>query len=167
MFSKILLSIFLFLILITLSRPLAAADNISLEKKTYESVEERRVYLALQLERESLTKERSLLEEKKLELKRLETEVDKKLKQLTQTRNEIKNLLTEKDEKEAERIKELSKIYEKMDSESVAKILMNLEQKLAVAILKRMKVKSASAALNKMDRKKAASLTAAFSKLDP
>ena len=159
---------FLLLIIMTPPRPLAAADeNISLDEKTYESVEERRVYLALQLERESLTKERRLLEEKKLELKRLETEVDKKLEQLTQTRNEIKSLLVEKNEKETARIKELSKIYEKMDSESAARILMNLEQKLAVAILKRMKVKATSAALNKMDRKTAAALTAAFSKLDP
>jgi len=156
-----------FILLISPARIAAEDQPSALEKKTFESVEERRVYLALRMEHEQLKKERDLLEERKMELKRLEVEVDKKLEQLGRTREDIRKLLAEKDEKELARVMELSKIYEKMVPENAARLLMALDQKLAVGILEKMKVKAASAVLNKMDRKEAARLSTAFSKLDP
>ncbi|MDH4317014.1 MAG: hypothetical protein OEV64_01370 [Desulfobulbaceae bacterium] len=158
----------IFFILLISPAGIVAEDQPSgLEKKTFESVEERRVYLALRMEHEQLKKERDLLEERKMELKRLEVEVDKKLEELGKTREDIRKLLAEKDEKEMARILELSKIYEKMVPENAARLLMALDQKIAVGILEKMKVKAASAVLNKMDRKEAARLSTAFSQLDP
>ncbi len=131
----------------------------------YGSVEERRLLLALQQERQNLVKEREVLTNQKKDLKRLETEVDKKLDQLQATRLQIEQLLTEKNAAELKRIRDLSKMYEKMSPEKAARIFSTLDQDLAILILENMKTKAAAKVLNNMDRDKAAKLTTAFSTL--
>lgn len=132
----------------------------------YGSVEERRLLFALQQERQDLVKEREALENQKKDLKRLEAEVDKKLDQLQATRLKIEELLAEKKAEELKRIRDLSKMYEKMSPEKAAGIFSTLEQDLAISILGNMKTKAAAKILNNMDREKAAKLTTAFSSLD-
>ncbi len=131
----------------------------------YGSVEERRLLLALQQERQNLINERQILENRKKDLKRLETEVDKKLDQLQATRLQLEELLAEKNAEELKRIRELSKMYEKMSAEKAAGIFSTIEQDLAISILGNMKTKAAAKILNNMDRDKAAELTTAFSSL--
>ncbi len=132
----------------------------------YSSVEERRLLVALETERSNLARERKILEEKKKELKRLEIEVDKKLDLLVKTRQLIQQMITEKDEEELRKIKELSKMYDKMSADKAARVLSSLEQNLAIAILENMKTKTAAKVLNSMERDKAARLTTAFSNLE-
>jgi len=134
--------------------------------KNYRSVEERRLLVALQEERINLKNEREELAKKKKTLKRLQEEVDKKLEELKQQRIELEKLLAEKDVQELQRIRELSKMYEKMGADKAARVFGTLEQDLAVAILAKMKTKSAAKILNNMDREKAAALTTAFSTLE-
>jgi len=141
-----------------------AAQNTSSEPP-FSSVEQRRVLQALQNERQNILKERQKLANKKKELKRLETEVDKKLDQLETTRLKIKKLLVQKDAREQKRIRDLSKMYAKMSPDKAAGIISTLDRKLAVSLLADMKTKAAAKILNNMDRDKAAQLTTAFSSL--
>ena len=141
-----------------------AAQNTSSEPP-FSSVEQRRVLQALQNERQNILKERQKLANKKKELKRLEAEVDKKLDQLETTRLRIKKLLAQKDAREQQRIRDLSKMYAKMSPDKSAGIISTLDRKLAVSLLADMKTKAAAKILNNMDRDKAAQLTTAFSSL--
>ena len=149
-----------------------AASPVGLEQaatgeRTYRSVEERRLVEALaEGEHSSLARQRQDLENRKIELKRLEAEVDKKLDQLGQLRLRIEQLLKQKDEAEQQRAAELAKMYEKMSAEKAAAVLASLDQELAIAILGRMKTKSAARILNSMERDRAAQLSTAFSTLD-
>lgn len=137
------------------------------QEQQYGSVEERRLMESLQRETTSpFAKEREDLENKKKELKRLETEVDKKIDQLNQLRLGIEKLLEKKDTEELKRIQELAKMYEKMTAEKAALVLGTVDQKLAISILAKMKTKAAAKILNNMDREKAAKLTTDFSTLD-
>ncbi|HEB49694.1 MAG TPA: hypothetical protein ENI89_03715 [Desulfobulbus sp.] len=132
----------------------------------YSSVEERRLLVALQQERQNLVREREALDRKKKELKRLQAEVDKKLDQLKKERLRLEELLAEKDAAEQKKIRELSKMYEKMSPEKAARIFTDLDQELAISLLANMKTKAAARILNNMDREAAARLTTAFSSLD-
>ena len=134
------------------------------QEKQYGSVEERRIMESLQGESGSpLNKERDDLENKKKELKRLESEVDKKLDQLNQMRVRIEKLLAEKEAKDSKKIQELAKMYEKMAAEKAASILSTVDQELAISILAKMKTKSAAKILNNIEREKAAKLSTAYS----
>ncbi len=134
------------------------------QEKQYGSVEERRIMESLQGESGSpLNKERDDLENKKKELKRLESEVDKKLEQLNQMRVKIEKLLAEKEAKESKKIQDLAKMYEKMAADKAAMLLSTIDQELAISILAKMKTKSAAKILNNIEREKAAKLSTAFS----
>ena len=162
---------FPFFILFTLCTTFTAigadpAPKGTTDEQQYGSVEERRLLLALQQERLNLVKEREAIENKKKDLKRLESEVDKKLDQLQATRMKIEELLEEKDAVELKRLNDLSKMYGKMSPEKAAGIFSTLDMDLAIAILGRMKTKAAAKILNNMERDKAAKLTTAFSTLN-
>lgn len=146
----------------------ATTDGVKTgQEQQYGSVEERRIMESLQGANESpFAKEREDLENKKKELKRLESEVDKKIDQLNQLRQQIEKQMAKKDEGELKRIQELAKMYEKMSADKAATILGTVDQELAISILAKMKTKSAAKILNNMDREKAAKLTTAFSTLD-
>lgn len=119
----------------------------------------------MQAERQSLDQEREEISAQKNELKRLETEVDKKLRELMTIRKNIEDLLTEKSLQERKRIQELAKMYERMDPRNAANIFVRLDKDLTIAILARMKTKSAAKIMDNMDNRRAVELTAAFSKL--
>jgi flagellar motility protein MotE (MotC chaperone) len=149
-------------------KPIPVDTGKTGQEKQYGSVEERRIMESLQGENASpLTKERDDLEYKKKELKRLESEVDKKLDQLNQLRVRTEQLMAEKDAKELKRIQDLAKMYEKMSPEKAATVLITIDQELAVSILAKMKIKSAARILNNIEREKAAKLSTAFSSLGP
>ncbi len=110
--------------------------------------------------------EQEELERRKKELKRLESEVDKKIEQLNALRLKVEKLLQQKDAAEQQRIIELAKMYEKMPADKGAVVIGNLDIDLAISILSKMKTKSAAKILANMDREKAAKITTAFSTLD-
>jgi flagellar motility protein MotE (MotC chaperone) len=134
-----------------------------------DSLEQRRLLFSLQEERDRLQQEYAKKEEKlairELELKTLEGEVDKKLTQLQEARNELSRLLEAKDEVDAKRTQDLGKMYEKMDPAQGAVLLAELEQELAVRILAGMKPKAAGALLSNMPPDQASRLSAAYSTL--
>lgn len=144
-----------------------APPSIPNETEALSSVEERRLLESLRtMDSGPLAQERAALENRKMELKILEEEVDKKIEQLNQLRQQIEDLLAEKDAEELNRIEELARMYERMNTEKAAQILASIDEQLAVAILGEMRTKAAAGILNDMDREKAASLTRAFSTLD-
>ena len=101
------------------------------------------------------------------ELKTLQAEVDKKLDELKTLRQQYEKLLAERDSKEAERVAELSQMYEKMDPAKAAAIVSSLDDNLAIGILSGMKKKSAGKLLNNMDPQKAVRLSRKFSSIEP
>lgn len=151
------------------SQHLQAADNAPRE---YDSVEERRIEQALLEERETIRKEREYILLREKELKTLEESVDKKLAEMNQKLEELKQqqkkmevLLAAKTEEEHKRIQDLAKIYEKMTPEKAATSLSGLDQQLAADLLAGMKVKSAAKILDQMSKQKATELSTTFSTL--
>ncbi len=143
----------------------AAADS------GIDSVEKRRILFSLQQERERLQAEYARKEKnmqmREIALKTLQGEVDKKLSDLQQLQQKLERLLVLKDQAEENRVKGLSKMYEKMEAAKGARLLAALDQDLAVAILAGMKTKSAGGILGNMAAEDAARLSAAYSSLDP
>ncbi|MBU1059941.1 MAG: hypothetical protein KJ804_16665 [Proteobacteria bacterium] len=152
----------------------AAVDQpvMTQKEKTFDSVEERRIYTLLQNERDNLEEEKKVLVFKEKELKTLQLEVDKKLEEMNKKLDELKQLqknietaLAKKDAKELEKIKELSLIYAKMDPDKAALSMASLDLQLAADLLANMKVKSAAKILDQMDKAKASQLSTTFSTL--
>ncbi len=129
------------------------------------SVEERRILSSLLEEKKKIAAQKKLLYAREMELKSLQTEVDKKLNELRRMREEVEELFAKKDTEENARILNLSKVYEKMDPAKAAWVIATLETELAVDILANMKQKSAGKILNNLEGEKAATLSVAFSTL--
>ncbi|MDO3378076.1 MotE family protein [Geoalkalibacter halelectricus] len=127
------------------------------------SVEERRILNELQEQRRALQEREKKLDQREIELKTLQAEVDKKLGELRQWREELAVMLAQKDEVEIQKAQELSKMYERMDPASAARILTTLDKELAVAILEGMRAKSAGRILAAMDYEIASRLTVSYS----
>jgi flagellar motility protein MotE (MotC chaperone) len=129
------------------------------------SVEERRILSSLLEEKTKIAAQKKRLDAREMELKTLQTEVDKKLNELKRMREEVKELFAQKETEENARILNLSKVYEKMDPAKAARVIATLETELAVDILANMKQKSAGKILNNLEGEKAATLSVAFSSL--
>jgi flagellar motility protein MotE (MotC chaperone) len=112
-----------------------------------------------------LRQKEELLQQKEMELKTLEREVDKKLDELRKAREEAAALLERKNEAESKRLRSLSAMYEKMAPGKAAALLASMEESLAVDILAGMKGKTAGRVLENMDRSMASRLSQAYSKL--
>ncbi|MEJ2200779.1 MAG: hypothetical protein P8X63_07170 [Desulfuromonadaceae bacterium] len=148
------------------------AENVSVKNDSMteiDSVQKRRVLFSLQQEREKMRneyeKKNQMLTIKEIELKTLEAEVDKKLTQLQTVRDQLRRLLEQKDEVEVQRIQGLSKMYEKMDPDRGAALMIKLDHELAVQVLAGMKAKSAGKLLSYMPAEKATRLSVAYSTL--
>jgi len=155
----------LFILLLGILQPAGCAEP-GADADEIKSVEERRILVSLQEERQKLQEREKVLDLKELELKSLETEVDKKLNQLKALSEEVQKILAKKENEEASNVQELSKVYEKMDPVKAASIMADLEDKLVVGILAGMKYKSAAKILNEMDPDRAGILSEVFSSLD-
>lgn len=145
------------------------------QKKSYSSVDERRLFNTLEKERAGLQEKIKVLADKEKELKTLRQEVDKKFEQMDNKIKELKKvqqkteeLLALKDQAELNKIKELSNIYAKMSPEKAALALNSLgDQQLAADLIANMKTKSAAKILEQLDKLKAAALTTRLSTLAP
>ncbi|MGE4543828.1 MAG: MotE family protein [Pedobacter sp.] len=129
---------------------------------TESSVTERRIEAAIQTELQKIRIRDKALEKQEMELKTLQSEVDKKLTELNKVRNEVSRLLERKTEQESVKVKTLSKIYEKMEPANAAAIIADLDLELSVEILQNMKVKAAGRVLDNLDAKTAAKLSSSF-----
>jgi len=131
-----------------------------------DTVEERRVLASLKKEREKLMRKKKSITKREKELKVLQQEVEKKLQQLRQWRGDLEELLTEKEQKEQERVKKLSRIYQRMDPVKAAAALARVQQDLAVSILSRMRSGTAAEVLDSMESAQAAALSTDLSQLE-
>ena len=87
------------------------------------SVEERRLRIEIQQELAQVRAKAESLRQKEIELKSLQEEVDKKLKALTRVREQLDQQLAQKDEAQLKKVRELAKMYEKMDPATAAEVL--------------------------------------------
>ncbi|THB72577.1 MAG: hypothetical protein D6B25_16605 [Desulfobulbaceae bacterium] len=164
----------IFITLITVSSLQGDEQPPPVPSKTenFSSVEERRLFTRIREERETIFEEKKALELRKKELKTLEDAVDKKLAEidnkllnLEKQKKEIAALLQEKDTKEAAKLQNLGKIYEKMDPAKAALALSGLDQKLAADLLAVMKPKSAAKILDNLQKPKATDISKTFSQI--
>ncbi|MEA3545365.1 MAG: hypothetical protein U9R69_09135 [Thermodesulfobacteriota bacterium] len=155
---------------------LYGADSEPVAAEEITSVEERRIRVSIEAEYVKLDQQKSKIAAQEEQLKILETEVDrklaamqqlrdKKLEALQQLRDELVKLFDRKDEKEMERIAELSKIYEKMNPQKAAVLIKALDDQLAVEVLLGIKKKTAGKILDSLDPATAIELSKAFTEI--
>jgi len=152
------------------SSSLYAQDGDTAGDLEFSSVEERRLHASMLEERAIIFEEKKELDLRKKELKTLEdavdkklVEIDKKLQELELSKQQLAELLAEKSAEESKKIKDLSKIYEKMDPIKAALALSGLEQQLAADLLANMKVKSAAKILDSLNKPQATEISKTFS----
>lgn len=156
-------------LIICLNRQLCAQQDES-AGQAVSSVEQRRLEATIASERQILLEEKKALELRENELKTLEeavdkklAEIDRKIAELQQQQKELEEVLARKDVEEQARIKELSKIYDRMAPNKAALALSGLDQRLAADILANMKVKAAAKVLDSLNKQKAVELSETFS----
>jgi flagellar motility protein MotE (MotC chaperone) len=149
-----------------LASPAWSAGNSTIHKQRFDNVEERRLWVQLQKRRKDLQEKEDRLHRREKELKTLQQEVEKKLSRLSEMRKKLEKLLASKEKAEQERIKDLSKMYQRMDPLKAARALNALEEDLAIGILSEMRSRSAGKILSNMKKQDAAHLTSIFSTLD-
>lgn len=150
--------------------PLHAQETDTADELEFSSVEERRLHATMKQEREYIFEEKKELALREKELKTLEdavdkklAEIDNKLEDLQRSKQQLTGLLSEKSAEEVKKIKNLSKIYEKMDPAKAALVLSGLEQQLAADLLANMKVKSAAKILDSLNKPQATEISKTFS----
>jgi len=129
------------------------------------SVEERRILVSIEQEYEKLEEREADLDSRELQLKTLQSEVDKKLAAMQELRDELVKLLNRKKEEEGRRVVELSKIYEKMKPAKAAVLIKSLERQTAIEVLVGIKKKTAGQILDNLDAKTATALSRAFTEI--
>ena len=163
-------SLLIFIAVVFFTTTFFTQNSFSEEDKTFSSVEERRLHATIQEERASIFAGKKALALKENELKTLEDAVDKKLveieeklNELKKTKQELADLLKQKDAEELKKIQNLSKIYEKMVPAKAALAMSGLSQGLAADLLANMKVKSAAKILDNLNKPKATEISNTFS----
>ena len=129
------------------------------------SVEERRILVSIEEEYDKLADREAEIDAREMELKTLETEVDKKLAAMKDLRQQLDDLLVRKGKEEDRRLKQLSSIYEKMEPEKAAILIKKLDQQQAIALLLGIKKKVAGRILNNLDAQTGAELSRSFNKI--
>ncbi|MCF6178991.1 MAG: hypothetical protein L3J63_06340 [Geopsychrobacter sp.] len=135
------------------------------QEKAPSSVEERRIRSAIEEQYNQIQKDGDHLKVKQMQLKTLQLEVDKKLVQMNNLRQELLKLLNRKQDEEGKRVVELGKIYEKMNSMKAADLIKGLNPRLAIELLGTMNKKNAGKILDNLDRKTATKLSTGFTQL--
>jgi len=139
----------------------AVAQNLVPDDQI-KSVEERRILVSIEQEYEKLADREADLDSRELQLKTLQSEVDKKLAAMQELREELVKLLNRKKEEEGRRVGELSKIYEKMEPNKAARLIKELDRQLAIELLIGIKKKTAGQILDNLDAATATALSKAF-----
>ena len=139
-----------------------AAPEDLVDGQQIDSVEKRRILVSIEDKYAELAEREEALENRELELKTLQAEVDKKLASMQQLRQELEELLDRKQNAENERLDELSRIYEKMEPEKSAVLL---DHQLAVDLLLGVKKKTAGEIMDSLDPQTATELSKAFTKI--
>lgn len=135
------------------------------DAEQFASVEERRILSAIRESNERLKSREERLDQRELQLKTLEAEVDEKIAAMQRLRTELNELLEQRDEKEKARIEELSLIYERMNPQQAAILINELETDLAVNLLLGIKKKTAGQIMESLNPETAIRLSKALTDL--
>lgn len=108
---------------------------------------------------EDSLKEINWIDEEKAKLSQKEKELNKKEKELNRKEIEVTQKLLKLEQIQSNRIAQLAKLYDGMDTRAIAKLMANLDDDIIVAILPRMKTKKASGVLSLLPAKRAANLS--------
>ena len=148
---------------------LNAAEPEPISGEEFSSVEERRLHVRIIEDQASLIDEKKALVLEETRLENLKNEIDEKLAQIERKLAEmatqkqaLETLLTEKQGKEQQRIKNLGRIYENMDPILAAQAVADLDRQVAAAILATMKPRSAAKILNGLSREQASEISRFF-----
>ena len=129
--------------------------------------EARRMLDRLQQERKRFARRERQLDRRENELKILQEEVDKKIERLKTIRSKLDQMLAEKEQTENEKVKQLSKIYQKRNPAGAAASLAAMDKDLAVSILSMMRDKHAGEILDNMEEETAVAYSTSLGRLNP
>jgi flagellar motility protein MotE (MotC chaperone) len=114
-----------------------------------------------QKEMELKRKERNLQEQEQ-HLLEMQKEVEQKLQELIAVQKDIQNFRNEKAENKNASVRSLAQIYGSMKPKEAAKLLENMDEKLVVSIVSTLKANEAGEIFAVMDSKKAAKISEAL-----
>jgi flagellar protein FlbB len=128
-----------------------------------------------QILKDRLIEQKATVEEKTLQIKKLEQELENKQKEIDSLKKEIERLNaemetkqqsteTEKEQEQKQTIKDIIKMYESMSAKSAAQIITELSDNEAVTILSSLNSERAADILEKMDPANAAKYTSLLAK---
>lgn len=110
-------------------------------------------------------RERGILAREAL-LAATEKQIDEKLSELTDLRNQIEDLLGQQESQEQERINSLVKIYEGMKARDAATIFNQMDMDILVQVVSRMSERKSAPIIAAMNTLKANQLTVMLSEMD-
>lgn len=117
------------------------------------------LYKDLAKRRDELDKREKELNVREALLKAGEKEVEGKLKQLTDVRNEIRDLLKQEDEQEQQKLDSLVKIYENMKPDDAARIMNTLDMDVVMKVIGHMSERKSSLIIAAMAPERARQVT--------
>jgi flagellar motility protein MotE (MotC chaperone) len=106
-------------------------------------------------------KERNLQEQEQ-HLVEMQKEVEQKLQELIAVQKDIQNFRNEKAETKNANVRSLAQIYGSMKPKEAAKLLENMDEKLVVSVVSTLKANEAADIFAVMDSKKAAKISEAL-----
>jgi len=112
-----------------------------------------------QMSKEDSIKEVNWIDEEKAKLSTKEDKLNRKEKELNRRDKEVTRKLLKLEQIQSNRVAQLAKLYDGMDTRAVAQLMANLDDKTIVSILPRMKTKNASGVLSLLPAKRAAKLS--------
>jgi flagellar motility protein MotE (MotC chaperone) len=123
------------------------------------STAEIEVLQSLSKRRDALDQREKQMAEREALLTAAEQEVDKKISELKNMRDELKSLLGQQEKMEEERIVSLVRIYEGMKPKEAATIFNTLDMDILLAVIGRMSERKSGPILASMDPEKARTVT--------
>ncbi len=144
-----------------------AADKESMAMPADPALDEPRAFSSAEIEvLQSLSKRRAALDQREKQvterealLTAAEQEVDKKISELKNMRDELKSLLGQQEKMEEDRIVSLVRIYEGMKPKEAATIFNTLDMDILLAVISRMSERKSGPILASMDPEKARTIT--------
>jgi len=119
----------------------------------------------LSARRQELDAREKALQNKEALLQATEKQIDDKLKEMTELKDQIQKLLGQQNEEESSKIKSLVKIYEGMKAKAAAEIFNQMDMDILVQVVSQMSERKSAPVIAAMDVTKANQLTTRLSEM--
>ncbi|MFO7877114.1 MAG: hypothetical protein R6U55_11100 [Desulfovermiculus sp.] len=153
------------LIFLTLSPVHGQPEKQTTEDSDPLTLEEKRIVALLRNKLSDLEAREEEVSLREKELKILHREVEDKLKQMRELRQDLEQTLGEKRRAKKAQVKELSGIYENMNAARAAAAMLSMDRELAIGILSNMRRKLAGEVLDQMPGEDAAEISRDYSNM--